>query len=144
MPHQMSWRYDTLTLMFNKAHLLQNLEASHIPPRLFYYYDFFLGLPVLRFQEGNSSALFLRMKLTMGTSCIFSYLHSPTRLINHTWACNYLSTFLWRVIQSILASYSSIKDILGKHIYILPLLLCFGIHRAYFLLQRMMCGSRSA
>lgn len=35
MPHQMSWRYDMLTLMFNKAHLLQNLEASHILPRFF-------------------------------------------------------------------------------------------------------------
>lgn len=51
MPHQMSWRYDMLTLMFNKAHLLQDLEAGHIPPRLFYYYYFFLGLPILRFSR---------------------------------------------------------------------------------------------
>lgn len=40
-----------LTLMSNKAHLLQNLEASHIPSRLFYYYYFFLGLPTCGFRE---------------------------------------------------------------------------------------------
>lgn len=33
----MSWCCDTRTLMFNKTHLLQNLEASHIPPRLFLF-----------------------------------------------------------------------------------------------------------
>lgn len=37
LPHQMSWCCDTRTLMFNKTHLLQNLEASHIPPRLFLF-----------------------------------------------------------------------------------------------------------
>lgn len=51
MPHQMSWCYDMLTLMFNKAHLLQHLEASHIPLRLFYYYYFSLGLHILRFSR---------------------------------------------------------------------------------------------
>lgn len=58
MPHQMSWRYDMLTLMFNKAHLLQNLEASHIPPRLFYYYYFFLNMPSLRFSRKETLQLY--------------------------------------------------------------------------------------
>ena len=49
MPHQISWRYDMLTLMFNKVHLLQNLEAGHIPSSCFYYYYFFLSLPTLVF-----------------------------------------------------------------------------------------------
>lgn len=72
MPDQMSWRYDMLTLMFNKAHLLQNLEASHIPPRLFYYYYFFLNLPgLIFFKKGNTSALFLRIKLTWAP-CAYS------------------------------------------------------------------------
>lgn len=47
----MSWRCDMLTLMSNQTHLLQNLEASHIPLRLFYYYYFFLGLPTCGFRE---------------------------------------------------------------------------------------------
>ena len=114
MPHQISWRYDMLTLMFNKVHLLQNLEAGHIPSSCFYYYYFFLSLPTLVFSRKETLSFIPENEADVGTLCIFSYLSSPMWLINHTWAHNYFSTFLWRVIQSILASDANIKGILRK------------------------------
>lgn len=119
-PHQMSWRYDMLTLMLNKAHLLQNLEATHIPPEAFLLPLFLLGLSYLQvFKKEDSLVLCLRIQLTSGILCISSYLSSPTCLINHTWVCNYFSSFLWRVIQSILILEPNIQDTLRKAEFIL-------------------------